>query len=85
MAYWYRCSAQFANVRNVEIALRKLKIAKLQTNFEIAQPSLRNFQIAQPSLHYFEIALCKLEIAKLHSAILKVDVYSNIKRTCTFP
>ena len=63
------CFAQFANLRNFKIALRKLEIAKLQTNFEIAQPSLCNFEIARPSLHNFEIALRKLEIAKLHSAI----------------
>ena len=85
---------QFANLRNFEIMLRKLEIAKLQTNFEIAQPSLCNFEIvqpslhnfetAQPSLHDFEIASCKLEIAKLRSAISKVDVYSNIKWACTF-
>ena len=31
-----KCSAQFANLRNFEIALRKSKIAKLLTNFEIA-------------------------------------------------
>ena len=48
------CSAQFANLRNFEIALRKLEIAKLLTNFEIAQPSLRDF----------EIALRKLEIVQ---------------------
>ena len=69
------CSAQFANVRNFEIVLLKLEIAKLLTNFKMAQPSLRDFKIA----------LRKLEIAKLHNAISKVDVYSNIKRTCTFP
>ena len=68
-----------------EIALHKLKIVKLQTNFEIAQPSLHNFQIAQPSLRNSEIVLRKLEIAKLRNAILKLDVYSNIKRTYTFP
>ena len=65
----YICSAQFANLHNFEIALRKLEIAKLQTNFEIAQPSLRNF----------EIALHELEIAKLSCAISKVDVYNNTK------
>ena len=27
----------------------------------------------------------KLEIAKLRSGISKVDMYSNMKRTCTFP
>ena len=59
--------------------------AKLQTNFEIVQPSLRYFQIAQPSLRDFEIALRKLEIAKLRDAVSNVDVYSNIKKTCTFP
>ena len=32
----YICSAQFANLRNFEIALRKLEIVQLQTNFEIA-------------------------------------------------
>ena len=31
---WYICSAQFANLSDFEIALRKLKIAKLLTNFE---------------------------------------------------
>ena len=67
--HMYKCSAQFANVSNFEIALCKLEIVKLQTNFEIAQPSLLHFEIAQPSLHNFEIALHKLEIAKLHSAI----------------
>ena len=66
---------QFANLHNFEIVLRKLKIAKLQTNFQIVQPSLRDF----------EIALRKLEIVKLRNAISKVNVYSNIKRTCTFP
>ena len=30
----YICSAQFANLPNFEIVLRKLEIAKLQTNFE---------------------------------------------------
>ena len=79
------CSVEFANLRNFKIALHKLKTVKLLTNFEIAQPSLRNFQIAQPSLRDFEIALHKLEIAKLHNTISKVDVYSNIKQTCTFP
>ena len=92
---WYICSAQFANLRNFEIALRKLEIAKLQTMFEIAQPSVRNleipqpsvlkFKIAQPSLRDFEIVLRKLETAKLSSAISKVDVYSNIKRIYTIP
>ena len=43
-----------------------------------------NFKIAQPSLRDFEIALRKLEIAKLRYAISKVNVYSNIKQTCTF-
>ena len=81
----YICSAQFANLRNFEIALLKLKIAKLRNNFEIVQPSLGNFQIAQPSLRDFEIALHKSEIAKSRKAISKGDVYSNIKRTCTFP
>ena len=71
----YICSAQFANLRNFKIALRKLEIAKSLTNFEIAQPSLRDF----------DIALRKLEIAKFRNTISKVDVYSNIKRTCTFP
>ena len=69
------CSTQFANLRNFEMALRKLDIVKLLTNFEIAQPSLSDF----------EIALRKLETAKLRNTISKVDVYSNIKRTCTFP
>ena len=78
------CSAQFANLRNFKIALHKLEIAKLQTNFDIVQPSLRNFEIVHPSLRNFEIALHKLEIAKLRSTLSKVDVYSNIKRTCTF-
>ena len=73
------------NLRNFEIAMRKLKIAKLQTNFEIAQRSLRNFQIALPSLRDFEIVLRTLEIAKLRNAILKVDMYNNVKQTCTFP
>ena len=34
--YMYICSAQFANLRNFEIALHKLEIAKLLTNFENA-------------------------------------------------
>ena len=79
------CSAQFANSRNFEIALRKLKIVKLQTNFEIAQPSLHNFQIAQESLHDFEIALRKLEIAKLRNAISKVDAYRTQSGPVPFP
>ena len=29
------CSTQLANLRNFEIALRKLEIAKLQTNFKL--------------------------------------------------
>ena len=82
---WSICSAQFANLRNFEIALHKLEIAKSETNFEIAQPSLRNLQIAQPSLRDFEIALRKLEIAKLRNAISKVDVYSSRKQTRAFP
>ena len=57
--------------------------AQLLTGFLVYV--LRNFQIARPSLHDFGIALRKLEIAKLHNAILKVYVYSNIKQTCTFP
>ena len=32
----YLCSAQFANLRKFEIALLKLEIVKLQTNYEIA-------------------------------------------------
>ena len=66
---------QFANLCYFEIVLCKLEIVKLQTNFEIVQPTLHNF----------EIALRKLQIALLSSAISKVDVYSNIKQTCTFP
>ena len=49
-----------------QIGAAQIRIAKLQTNFEIAQPSLHNFKIEQPSIHDFEIALRKLEIAKLH-------------------
>ena len=85
------CSVNFANLSNFNIALRKLEIAKLEIvqpsvhNFEIVQPSLRNFEILQPSLGDFKIVLRKLKIAKLHSAISKVNVYSNIKWTCTFP
>ena len=71
---WCICSSKFANSRNFKIALRKLKFAKLLTNFQIAQPSLRNFQITRPSLRDFEIALCKLEIAELRNAISKVGV-----------
>ena len=37
-------STQFANLRNFKIVPRTLEIAKLQTNFEIAQPSLRNLR-----------------------------------------
>ena len=58
---------QLANLRHFEIALRKLEIAKLQTNFEVVWPSLCNFQIEQPSLHNFEIVLRKLEMVKLGS------------------
>ena len=65
--------------------LRKLKIAKLETKFEIEQPSLRNFKIVQPSLRDLEIALRKLQITKFHRAISNVDVHSDIKPTCTFP
>ena len=69
--------AQFRNLRNFEIALCKLEIAKLETNFEIAWPtSLCNLEIAQPSSRDFEIALRKLEIAKLRSVISRVNVYS---------
>ena len=66
----YVCSLQFAILHNFEIALRKLKVVKLLTNFEIAQPNLRNFQIAQPSLRNFQIALRKLEIG-IHTWICK--------------
>ena len=90
------CSAQFANLHNFEIALRKLEIAKIckpnskivqpsLRNFKIAQPSLRTFEIVQPSLRDYEIALRKLEIVKFRSTISKIDVYSNVKPTCTFP
>ena len=34
--YIYICSALFGNLRNFEIALRILSIAKLRANFEIA-------------------------------------------------
>ena len=74
----------FRTICNFKIALHILEIANLQTDFEIVQPSLRNFEIAQPSLHDFEIALRILEIAKLCSAISEVDVYDNIKQTCSF-
>ena len=43
------------------------------------------FQKVQPSLCNVKIVLCKLEIAKLGSAILRVDVYSNTKRASTSP
>ena len=72
-----------ANLYNFKIALCKLEIVKMQTNFEIVSLSLCNFEIARPSLCDFEIVLHKLEIAKLRSAILRVDVYGNIKRACT--
>ena len=62
------CSAQFANLRNFEIARHKLEIVKLQANFEIAQPSLRDF----------EIAVHKLETVKLRSAVSEVNVYRNV-------
>jgi len=35
------CSAQFRNLRNLEIALRILRIRKLRTNLEIAHSILR--------------------------------------------
>ena len=41
----YMCSAQFRNLRNLEIALRILGILKLRANLEIA--TLRNLEIAQ--------------------------------------
>ena len=69
------CSAQFANLCNFKIVLHKLEIPKLRANFEIVQPSLRDF----------EIELRKVEIANLRSVFSKVDVYSNVKRTGTFP
>ena len=34
------CSTHFANLHNFEIALHKLEIAKLETNFKIVQPLL---------------------------------------------
>ena len=49
---WYNCSAQFRNLRNLEIALRILGIPKLRANLEIAQQHcaisrLRSDKIAQ--------------------------------------
>ena len=48
----YICSAQFANLCNFEIALRKLEIVKLLTNFETGV----RFRNCIALLHIFEIA-----------------------------
>ena len=69
----------------LKLRCANLKLRNCKRNFEIAQPRLRNFKIAQLSLRNFEIALHKLGISKLRSVISKVDLYSNIKQTCTFP
>ena len=69
-AIW-NCTAQ---IRNCEIA----------NQFQNCVAKFMQFQIEQPSLRDFKIALRKLEIAKLHSAVSKVDVYSNINWACTF-
>ena len=50
------CSPQFANLCNFEIALRKLEIVKLQTDFKIAN-QFRN--CAAKFMRDFEIALRK--------------------------
>ena len=41
------CSAHFANLHNFEIALRKLEIVQLLSDFEIALPLLPIFEIVQ--------------------------------------
>ena len=72
-------SAQFANLHNFEIALRKLEIAKLEANFEIGI-QFRNCPPIYP--RNFEIALRKLEIVKLETNFEVGILFRNCAQLC---
>ena len=63
------CSAQFANLRNFEIALRKLEIVKLLTNFKTGI----RFRNCVALLRILEIAAFLKQITPI-DAIVALDI-----------
>ena len=88
--YIYICSAQFANLRNFEIALHKLEIAKLQTNFETGiqfrncVALLRILEIALFLKQTMPIDTIMARSAQRRLVLCTAAVYNRVKQICTF-
>ena len=74
------CSAQFANSCNFKIALRKLEIARLPTNFKIKQTILKLYPDLNPKtldVEYLTLSMKHLNDVNMLSLIVDACVSSS--------